>query len=150
MKTLGLILLAVILAVKPHDLTSSVNKDPLPPPLPPQKELSCLAKNIYHEARGEPYAGQLAVAYTTLNRVEHKAFSNTICAVVFEKGQFSWTSNKQKLKQPIPKKYYELARLAVLQKDRVKFKALYFHATTIKPGWKYKRLTKIGNHIFYA
>lgn len=112
--------------------------------------MSCLAKNIYHESRGEPYAGQLAVAYTTLNRVDHKAFSNTICAVVFEKGQFSWTSDKNKHKQIVPKKYYTLARLALFQHKRAKFKALFFHSTAVKPGWKRKRLTKIGNHIFYA
>jgi len=31
-----------------------------------------LAKNIYHEARGESFAGQFAVAHTTLNRVTDK------------------------------------------------------------------------------
>lgn len=115
----------------------------------PQKEVACLAKNVYHEARGEPYAGQLAVAYTTLNRVKHKAFSNTICAVVFEKGQFSWTSDNNKTKQKVPKKYYQLARLAISKHKRVKFKALYFHNTSINPKWKHKKLAKIGNHVFY-
>lgn len=115
----------------------------------PPSQVSCLAKNIYHEARGEPYAGQLAVAYTTLNRVEHKAFSNTICAVVFEKGQFSWTSDKNKVKQKVPKKYYQLARLAISKHKRAKFKALYFHNTSINPKWKHKKLAKIGNHVFY-
>lgn len=119
------------------------------PKQPEPAQVACLAKNIYHEARGEPYAGQLAVAYTTLNRVKHKAFSNTICAVVFEKGQFSWTSDKNKNKQKVPKKYYQLARLAISKHKRVKFKALYFHNTSINPKWKHKKLTKIGNHVFY-
>ena len=34
-----------------------------------QKQLTCLAKNIYFEARNEPFAGQFAVALVTLNRV---------------------------------------------------------------------------------
>ena len=60
---------------------------------------NCLAKNIYHEARGEPLAGQFAVAHTTLNRVTSE---KTVCQVVTQavrdrtgrplrnKCQFSW------------------------------------------------------------
>lgn len=114
------------------------------------RELACLAQNIYHEARGESRLGQLAVAYTTLNRVKHPSFSNTICAVVFEKGQFSWTKDKRKRKQAIPQEYLELARLAISQHNRAKFNALFFHSTKIKPSWKRKRLARIGNHIFYT
>lgn len=116
---------------------------------PSQKEVLCLADNIYHEARGEPYAGKLAVAYVTLNRTQHKAFPNTICEVVFEKAQFSWTStNKRAIKAP--KYYHTLARLAIQKHKRVKFKALYFHSIKINPNWKRKPITRIGNHIFYA
>ena len=42
----------------------------------------CLALNIYHESRGEPLSGQIAVAHTTLNRVGHPLYPNTICEVV--------------------------------------------------------------------
>ena len=35
-----------------------------------EKELQCLAMNIYHEARGESLAGQVAVADVVLNRVD--------------------------------------------------------------------------------
>ena len=49
-----------------------------------QDELTCLAKNIYFEARNESAMGQLAVAYVTLNRVSHKHFPKTICGVVKE------------------------------------------------------------------
>lgn len=47
-------------------------------------ELYCLALNIYHEARDEPLAGQLAVADVVLNRVEHTKYPNTICEVIKE------------------------------------------------------------------
>ena len=33
-----------------------------------QGALLCLALNIYHEARGEPLKGQIAVASVTMNR----------------------------------------------------------------------------------
>ena len=59
-------------------------------------EIECLAKNIYFEARGEPLAGQFAVAYITLNRVEDSRWSDTICEVVYEPGpQFAWTANER-------------------------------------------------------
>ena len=62
------------------------------------KEISCLARNVYYEARGESLQGQKAVALVTLNRVENPMFPNTICGVVNErkvvkgttKCQFSW------------------------------------------------------------
>lgn len=42
----------------------------------------CLATNIYHEARGEPVAGQVAVANVTLNRVTDRRWPGTVCGVV--------------------------------------------------------------------
>ena len=47
-----------------------------------KKQLTCLAKNIYFEARNEPFAGQFAVALVTLNRVSDTTFPDTICKVV--------------------------------------------------------------------
>src|SRR5262245_36780890 len=37
-------------------------------------ELHCLAENIYYESRGEPLAGQYAVAEVTMNRVASSLF----------------------------------------------------------------------------
>lgn len=48
-----------------------------------------LANVIYHEARGESLAGQIAVGYVVLNRVEDKRFPNTIKGVVWQRHQFS-------------------------------------------------------------
>ena len=44
----------------------------------------CLATNIYHEARGESYAGKVAVANVTMNRVKSSKFPNTMCEVVYQ------------------------------------------------------------------
>lgn len=57
-------------------------------------EIGCLAANLYFEARGEPLKGQLAVAKVTLNRVKSKQYPDSICAVVFQKHQFSWTKQQ--------------------------------------------------------
>lgn len=55
------------------------------------QELDCLALNIYHEARGESRLGQVAVAYVTMNRVDHTYWPDTVCEVVYQDSQFSWT-----------------------------------------------------------
>jgi len=52
--------------------------------------LVCLALNVYHEARSEPYHGKLAVALTTLNRAHHRR--ERVCSVVFAPSQFTWTN----------------------------------------------------------
>ena len=47
-----------------------------------QEEISCMADNIYFEARNQGTAGWSAVASVTLNRVKDKRFPNTVCEVV--------------------------------------------------------------------
>ena len=53
--------------------------------------IMCLALNIYNEARGEPIAGQYAVAQVTIQRTASPKWENTICGAVYEYKQFSWT-----------------------------------------------------------
>ena len=52
------------------------------------KELHCLSLNVYHEARGEPIQGQLAVAYVTMNRLVSGRYPDSICNVVWQDRQF--------------------------------------------------------------
>ena len=53
-------------------------------------QLSCLAQNIYHEARGESYQGKIAVANVTMNRVRSKKFPGTVCGVVKQAVHSRW------------------------------------------------------------
>jgi len=65
------------------------------------ESLACLARNVYFEARGEPLAGQFAVAEVTMNRKASRLFPRTVCDVVYQQswdpvrkrlvGAFSWT-----------------------------------------------------------
>ena len=64
------------------------------PPTVDPKQHNCLALNIYHEARGERVEGQIAVAHVTMNRVNHEKWPSTICEVVYQPKQFSWTHDK--------------------------------------------------------
>ena len=127
-------------------------------------DLICLARNIYFEARGEPLAGQRAVAEVTLNRVVSRHFPSTVCEVVYEKrwdrrrnryvGAFSWTELESTSK---PKgatwQRAVMAAQAVYDDEQapVVQGALFYHANNIEPGWAKtkKQVAKIGRHIFY-
>ncbi len=129
-------------------LTSTV----MPATIANDKEFDCLAKNVYYEARTESLEGQIAVALVTLNRQLSDKFPDTICKVVHQKGQFSWTSTKKSKR--IDFNQYSQAILAsklALENPEIlgKFDALYFHNLKINPGWKLKKVAKIGNHKFY-
>jgi len=114
-----------------------------------QQKVRCLSEVVYHEARGETYRGQLAVAQTVLNRVKSSRFPNHVCTVVFQKGQFSWTKNWNK-SWNADQGSIQVARVALMGSHSMKdFKALYFHNTNVNPNWNRKRLTTIGNHVFY-
>jgi len=114
-----------------------------------QQKVRCLSEVVYHEARGETYKGQLAVAQTVLNRAKSSRFPNHVCTVVFQKGQFSWTKNWNKTWNA-DHHSRQVARVALMGTHSLRdFKALYFHNTNVNPNWNRKRLATIGNHVFY-
>jgi len=131
------------------------------------RQVDCLAKNIYYESATESYEGKLAVAQVTLNRVNSGKFPSDICSVVYQKTtdqnlrtvcQFSWTCMVKEL--IVKDKYaweesHMIAKRAltepVLHDTIAKSNALYYHASYVNPGWnKQKVIMKIGNHIFYT
>lgn len=61
-----------------------------------KQEIKCLAQNIYYEARGETVTGQLAVALVTINRLKLEEYPPTICKIVYQSKQFSWTRKHRK------------------------------------------------------
>jgi len=130
------------------------------------KELHCLALNIYFEARGEPTTGQLAVAMVTMNRVRSKRFPSSICGVVWQKRQFSWTHDG-KSDRPRDKKawtlaqkvanfvYYKYDTFRTLSNGALDLTkgALHYYAPKLAdPYWaKSKQVTRqIGGHLFLA
>jgi len=127
-------------------------------------DLTCLSRNIYFEARGEPTAGQHAVAEVTLNRVASQRFPGTVCEVVYEKrwdrrrkryiGAFSWTE-LESTSRPKGVAWQRAVAAAQTIYDSQQAPtvqgALFFHADSIEPRWAKtkKRVAKIGRHIFY-
>lgn len=128
------------------------------------RDLTCLARNVYYEARGESEKGQWAVAKVTLNRVASHRFPDSICEVVYEKrwdrrrrryvGAFAWTEldTLPKLKRAQWQKAWQAAETVYERPKSIKLKgALFYHAARIKPRWakQKKRVKRIGSHIFY-
>jgi N-acetylmuramoyl-L-alanine amidase len=118
------------------------------------KDINCLAKNIYHEARSESLAGQIAVAQVVVNRVKLSNFKKSICAVVFEKNQFSWTLNKRLMvkDQKAWDTSLAIAKAVLTNSIRIpNFTATHYHTRQVNPRWNRNMeiLAVIGNHIFY-
>jgi spore germination cell wall hydrolase CwlJ-like protein len=129
------------------------------------REVQCLAENIYYESAKESFEGKLAVAQVTINRVNSGKFANTVCGVVRQKDvihgvmvcQFSWFCNQAYTK--LVRNPYQWEESVIVAKraltsavahDKLyEQKAMYYHANYVNPGWKLQKVGQIGNHIFY-
>ena len=138
------------------------------------KEVLCMAKNIFYEAAVESTAGKLAVAHVTLNRVDSPRFPNTVCEVVYEgihyasghpkrnRCQFSWYcdgmgdnpregrtwESAQDLAKKVLVNYHDKALIDITDG------AMYYHANWMEtyPSWSKtkKVMASIDRHIFYG
>jgi spore germination cell wall hydrolase CwlJ-like protein len=128
-----------------------------------EKQLDCLAINIYREAGYEPFEGKVAVAQVTMNRVKDGRFGSDVCGVVYQKNvvmekvvcQFSWACDSVHKTRPINKEAYNesyaVAKKVLLENFRLDIlkDALYYHATYVNPRWPLDKIGQIGQHIFY-
>lgn len=58
-------------------------------------DIACLARNAFNEARGEGFEGQLGTILVALARVKSKRFAHSVCGVVYQPYQFSWTHDER-------------------------------------------------------
>jgi len=128
-----------------------------------ERQLGCLAKNIYYEAGSEPFEGKVAVAQVTLNRTNSSHFPGDVCKVIYQKNifyervvcQFSWVCDREVVFKPTNRANYNESMIAaqkvLLEDYRLPSltSALYYHADYVNPGWKKEKVAKIGHHIFY-
>ena len=128
-----------------------------------ERQLECLAMNIYREAGHENFEGKVAVAQVTMNRASHPSFPKDVCAVVFQKTvvidrvicQFSWYCDTAHKARPVNQSAYNesmaVAKKVLLEGFRldVMKEALYYHANYVNPRWPLEKIGSIGNHIFY-
>lgn len=131
--------------------------------------IMCLALNIYHEARDQPLAGQIAVGQVVMHRVADDRFPNNVCDVVKQGPTYSWTENfpvrnRCQFSWYCDGKSDKILNLEVY--DRILGLADYlipngyfditdgathYHADYVRPDWaKTKTKTiEIEDHIFY-
>jgi spore germination cell wall hydrolase CwlJ-like protein len=130
----------------------------------------CLALNMYYEARDQPIVGQLAVGFSTMNRVADKRYPNTVCSVVKQakyhawdmehpikhKCQYSWFCDG---KSDIPQNDKAMLEATMLAQaiyygklTDISNGATHYHATWIKTPYWADHMTvlfTINEHIFY-
>jgi spore germination cell wall hydrolase CwlJ-like protein len=112
-----------------------------------------MLKNIYHEARGEGVEGMQAVALVTLNRAKQQ--DKTVCEVVYQRKQFSWTNTTKGRNKPITGDIDTVHAVASQAIAGVLIDitsgATHYHTKQVKPVWRraFDEVVVINNHIFY-
>ena len=114
----------------------------------------CMAAAVYHESRGEPFVGQVAVANVIMNRVKSPKYPNKVCEVVYQPAQFT-DIEKVKIKFQ-SSEWKEALRIATITVNGLDLDptdgALYYYAHNkiSAPYWAKKLNVKvrIHNHTF--
>ena len=111
--------------------------------------VNLLARVIYGEARGEPYAGQVAVGAVILNRVKSSKFPNTISGVVYQSGAFDAVADGQVNMTP-DSTAKKAAQDALNGWDPSYGAIYYFNPSTATNKWIWSRpmTITIGKHRF--
>jgi N-acetylmuramoyl-L-alanine amidase len=113
-------------------------------------DVDLLARLIEAEAKGEPYAGKVAVGYVVMNRIDSEGFPNTLKGVIYQSGQFTPVSNGA-INSPASADSVKAAKEA-MSADRSKGAGslFFYNAKTASSRWLDSRPTTlvIGNHTF--
>lgn len=108
-----------------------------------------LARAINGEARGEPYAGQVAVGAVILNRVKHPSFPNTVAGVIYQPGAFTAVDDGQ-IDAAMTSSCERAARDALNGWDPTGGAIYYYNPVTATNKWIRSRpiILTIGKHVF--
>jgi len=127
------------------------------------RDIDCLAKAVFFEARGESFTGKKMVANVVINRTKYgKPFATNICKVVYQPNQFSWTRNKWKRNTSFKQVALKFSKLEQKSVDdsleiAIKYVILEPKNTGISTHFssgnvKFNRvlfIKQVGNHKFY-
>lgn len=114
-----------------------------------EQNVNLLARIISAEARGEPYAGQVAVGAVVLNRVEHPSFPDTLSGVIYQEGAFTAIVDGQ-FNEPIADSAYKAAKDALNGQDPSGGAIYYYNPDKTSNKWIRTRpvIKRIGKHLF--
>ena len=114
-----------------------------------ESALLCLALNLYHEGRGEPIEGQIAINLVVLNRV--RINRSSVCREIHRPFQFSWTlKNPPVTNKRAFRRIYQISRNTLHIKDYTDG-ATHYHEVSVQPEWakSLQYVGRWGNHLFY-
>jgi len=123
--------------------------------------LECLVAAIFFEARDQPPLGQEMVAQVIMNRVLHESFPNSVCGVVYESKQFSFTHDGLSDNPSDYLTYWdrratesatELAQEFLSRGSPGHTNSTHYHTLSVAPRWKdvYRVDGIVGDHIYYT
>lgn len=120
-----------------------------------RREFLCAALAIYHESKGETKLGMDAVGSVVKNRVHDPRFPKTVCGVVWQKSQFSWTIRPVGAIVPREKNEWIKAQKIALEQrssdaDPTNGANYFYNVVTDRPAWRTrgKRTLTVGVHAF--
>lgn len=118
---------------------------------PYEKDL--LARLVHAEAKGEPYAGKVAVATVVLNRVDHPDFPNTVKDVIYEVsgGSYAFTPVQNgTINKPADAESYRAVNEALAFRGLGNGSLYFYNPDKISSSWILSRnvTVTIGNHVF--
>ncbi|GCD83550.1 hypothetical protein PTHTG4_26130 [Parageobacillus thermoglucosidasius] len=116
-------------------------------------EKDLLARLVHAEAKGEPYAGKVAVATVVLNRVDHPDFPDTIRAVIYERsgGHYAFTPVQNgTIHEPVDREACQAVEESLAFRGLGNGSLYVYNPKTAKSNWlRSKPITVvIGNHVF--
>lgn len=119
-----------------------------------RNEFLCMALALYHESKGLSPKDMQAVGHVIRNRIGDSKYPKSVCKVVWQQGQFSWTARPVMAIVPRDKKSWVQAQEVALAlgPDCTKGATSFYNKYTDRPAWRHKgRVTLVlGAHIFIA
>lgn len=112
-------------------------------------EKKLLARLVHAEAKGEPFAGKVAVADVVLNRLDDKQFPDTVESVIYEKNAFQPVQNGS-IDKAADKESMEAVEEALNNGKENKELLYFYNPDTATSDWIFTRkvIKHIGNHAF--
>ena len=148
-----------------------------------EKTKECLVKNVFYEGpryfptlenryelskrelRRNILEDRIKIINVTLNRKEHNRFPDTVCSVIHQYRQFSWTLEQDKVTQSIRNKYKndptELQNLVEIEKlvehalvyglEDLTDNSIYYHTHAVEPYWNKNKEVVVASmwHVYY-
>lgn len=114
-----------------------------------KSEKDLLARLVEAEAKGEPYAGKVAVATVIFNRVDSPLFPNTVKEVIYQTGQFTPVKNGE-INKPASSESIRAVNEAISFRGKGNGSLYFYNPKKTSNQWlRSKQVTVIiGNHVF--